>query len=271
MASLTCFVHSYNSEKFISRCLDSILTQKTRHEFKVVIIDDCSEDNTDFIVFKYLKKYNNVYFFKTTRNTGLGKKCLINLEDKINDFVNSDYLFRIDYDDYIIDQKKFEIQINILESNKKLIASCHHYRVHYENGDLNDETKAIVGVYSCKDILKFYILNQAYTYNHTSTYMFRNIFKSSLPPRFRNTSWAFGDILFNFDFLRYGEIHYSKDIMTTYYIHSNGSWSGLTLNKKSKNNLNLFWKIFYFVSFQNKIYFIYLIFIKLFRNKFIKF
>lgn len=259
MANLTCFVHSYNSEKFISRCLDSILSQKTYHNFKVLIIDDCSTDDTDSIVFKYLKKYNNIYFFKTTQNCGLGKKCLISLESEIKEFVNSDYLFRIDYDDYIIDQNKFEKQINILESNKKLIASCHHYRTQTENGDLYDETNAIVGVYSCKEILRFYIFNQANTYNHTSTYMFRNIFMCSQPPLFRKTSWAFGDILFNFDFLRFGDVHYSDEIMSVYYIHKRGCWTGLSEDKKNIKNNNLIWQIFYFLSFLNKVYFLFLL------------
>lgn len=196
----------------------------------------------------------------------MGKNCLITLENEIKDFVNSDYLFRIDYDDFIIDPQKFEKQINILELNKNLIASCHHYRIQKENGEIYDDCKCVVGVYTCKDILKFYVLNEACTYNHTATYMFRNIFKSSLPPRFRETSWAFGDVLFNFDFFRFGEVHYSNEIMTTYYIHNHGRWSLLSANKKYIYNLTLFYKIFYFLNFQNKIYFIYLLFRKVLKK-----
>ena len=111
MSSLVCIVHCYNSEKFLKECLDSILSQKTKHQFQVLIIDDCSTDNTKKIAYKYVNDIN-VHFFSTKKNTGLGKQALLELEEEIKSFFNTDYVYRIDSDDFIIDSSKFEKQIS---------------------------------------------------------------------------------------------------------------------------------------------------------------
>ena len=42
-------------EKFISRCIRSALNQKqlARHEYEVIVIDDCSKDNSKKIILDY--------------------------------------------------------------------------------------------------------------------------------------------------------------------------------------------------------------------------
>ncbi len=47
----------YNTEKFIGECLDSLLNQ-TFTNFEVIVIDDCSTDNSAAIVESYAPKFN---------------------------------------------------------------------------------------------------------------------------------------------------------------------------------------------------------------------
>ena len=62
---ISIIIPSYNEEKNISRCLDSILNQ-TFSDFEVLCVDDGSNDNTFDIIKEYSKKENqsSAYFFQ---------------------------------------------------------------------------------------------------------------------------------------------------------------------------------------------------------------
>ena len=46
----------YNAEKYIVECLDSILAQ-TFTDFEVIVVDDCSTDNSCAIVESYANNH----------------------------------------------------------------------------------------------------------------------------------------------------------------------------------------------------------------------
>ena len=46
----------FNAEKYLGACLESILNQ-TCADFEVIIVDDCSTDNSAAIVESYLEKF----------------------------------------------------------------------------------------------------------------------------------------------------------------------------------------------------------------------
>ena len=49
----------YNSEKYIRRCLDSIVKQTVKN-YKVIIVDDGSTDNSFSICKEYADMYDNL-------------------------------------------------------------------------------------------------------------------------------------------------------------------------------------------------------------------
>ena len=64
---------SYNQEKYIKSCLESVLSQ-TYQNLEIIISDDNSSDNTWAIIEQTLKKYNGnhiVKSFKNEKNLGL--------------------------------------------------------------------------------------------------------------------------------------------------------------------------------------------------------
>ena len=58
---------SWNTEKFITKSIDSVLSQ-TYSKWELLIVDDCSTDNTDEVVAKY--KDERIRYFKNERNSG---------------------------------------------------------------------------------------------------------------------------------------------------------------------------------------------------------
>ena len=50
-------VVTYNQEKYIRQCLQSIVDQETDFDFEVIVSDDCSMDGTCAIVQEFVEKY----------------------------------------------------------------------------------------------------------------------------------------------------------------------------------------------------------------------
>lgn len=61
---------SYNTASYISASIDSVLNQ-TYQNWELIIVDDCSTDNTDEVVLKYTDV--RIHYLKNERNVGAAK------------------------------------------------------------------------------------------------------------------------------------------------------------------------------------------------------
>ena len=65
MAKVSVIVPVYNVEKYLSRCLDSLLKQKFK-DYEIIVVNDGSPDNSQDIIDKYVKKYPKKIIFLHT-------------------------------------------------------------------------------------------------------------------------------------------------------------------------------------------------------------
>ena len=93
---LTVIVTSYNYEKYIPETLDSLVNQ-TEQNFKIIVIDDGSKDNSVSIIKEYAQKYENILFLQHEGgiNKGLSKSMQVALFH-----VNTEYVAFCESDDY---------------------------------------------------------------------------------------------------------------------------------------------------------------------------
>ena len=87
-------VPTYNAQSCIARCLNSLISQEIACE--IIVINDCSVDNTDYICRKYVEKYNNIIYIKLDENMGVSFARNTGLSHATGEFV----IF-VDSDDYI--------------------------------------------------------------------------------------------------------------------------------------------------------------------------
>ncbi len=125
MAELSVIVPVYKVEKYLSRCVDSILNQ-TYQDFEILLVDDGSPDNCGKMCDEYAKKDNRIFVIhqkngglSSARNTG------------INWFYEQDrsnYITFLDSDDWLHPDYLKTLMNGITETNVK-ISVCNYKRV----------------------------------------------------------------------------------------------------------------------------------------------
>lgn len=96
MSKISIIVPVYNSEKYLKKCLDSLVNQ-TFSDIEVIAIDDNSSDNSYEILSKYQQTYPNlIKLYQTPINSGAATTRNLGL-----DVATGDYIGFIDSDDYI--------------------------------------------------------------------------------------------------------------------------------------------------------------------------
>lgn len=116
---------SYNTTKYIANTIESVLNQ-TYTKWELIIVDDCSSDDTDFVVKGYLSD-SRIRYFKNPKNSGAAvsrNKALREAKGKWIAFLDSDDLW---------DKKKLQKQISFMEKN-----DYHFSYTNYEEIDEND-------------------------------------------------------------------------------------------------------------------------------------
>ena len=68
---LSVIIPIYNAEKYLRKTLDSILVQ-TYKDIEIVLVDDCSNDDSANIIKEYIQKYPEIVYFLQETNQGAG-------------------------------------------------------------------------------------------------------------------------------------------------------------------------------------------------------
>ena len=107
---ISIIIPVYNVEKWLNKCIDSILSQSYEN-FEVILVNDGSTDKSKDICDQYSKEDNRVKVFDIL-NSGQSVARNIGLKE-----AKGDYILFIDSDDYISDKAIIEKFINILDNN----------------------------------------------------------------------------------------------------------------------------------------------------------
>ena len=119
---------SYNAERFIKNTIESVLKQ-TYQNWEMIIIDDCSSDNTESIVNRYVELDKRIKFFKLEKNSGAAIARNLGINK-----ANGEFIAFLDSDD-LWDENKLEKQIEFMKE-RKIGFSFTGYRLMKENGEL---------------------------------------------------------------------------------------------------------------------------------------
>lgn len=150
MAYFGIIIPNYNNADYIEKCVNSILEQ-TFTDFKILIIDDCSTDNSKEKIRELGRKYERVKFYTAenkafnggTRNLGISffKTGLL---------TNAKYIMFLDSDDWLVDNKCLEDIHKCIEDNNEPDCIRLSYMYHKDGTD----TPIILNETSVEDMVK---------------------------------------------------------------------------------------------------------------------
>lgn len=101
---------AYNCAEFIGQMIDSVLAQ-TYKNWEIIVIDDCSTDNTKEVVMKYMKRDSRIRYIQLEVNSGAALA-----RNRAIDLATGKYIAFLDSDDIWFPEKLTK-QINFMEAN----------------------------------------------------------------------------------------------------------------------------------------------------------
>lgn len=220
-------VLTYNHERFIKQCIDGILMQEGNFNVKVLIINDCSTDNSHEIINKAIK--NNIKdnieikYINNDKNKGMVE----NIKTIVNLAKDYDYLTFCDGDDYWLTSNRIESHINYLKSHPEVGVSFNKIQLYYDDINMTStipiQDRLIERLYTCEELIYNNFIGNSSCSFYDGTLM------SKIPDEFFDM--YVGDWMLNIYCSTMSEIGYINQYMTVYRKHSGGVWTGLgTLN-----------------------------------------
>lgn len=132
MYMISIIVPVYNVEKYLPKCIDSILAQ-TYKNFELILVDDGSPDNSGVICDVYSKLDSRI---KVIHQVNRGVSAARNAGLKI---ANGKYIGFVDPDDWI-DPYMYEDMRNVFENDQVDLVIC-GYDYYDENGNVDKKRK----------------------------------------------------------------------------------------------------------------------------------
>jgi len=92
---VSVIIASFNSERYLEECINSINQSKKKPE-QIIIVDDCSTDNSLELSKKLRNNNKNISLFEMKKNSGAAEARKYALE-----YANQNYICYVDSDDIL--------------------------------------------------------------------------------------------------------------------------------------------------------------------------
>ncbi len=213
----------YNLEKYLAQTIESIQAQ-TLTNWEMIIIDDCSMDNSVKIAQKYAKRDSRIKVITLDKNSGSSKARNVGL-----DMAQGRFITFIDGDD-LIKPLKFGSQIDFMDSNGYAITYTNYRRI------TPDETQIGILIRNPEKIDYDYLLKHTALGTLTPIYD-RNIIGDSY--RFDETLPARMDYFFWLMVLQEGHVAHRFDRDMARYRRGH-----ISLSSNIKRGQKIVWNIY---------------------------
>lgn len=128
-------VVTYNQEKYIAQCLQSIVDQETDFDFEIIVGDDCSTDSTREIVLGFADKYPEKFrLLFHSENIGAAFNYA-----RTHELAIGEYVAHMDGDDLML-PKKLQKQVDAFSKNPDCVIVSHDMLIINFDGSINKRT-----------------------------------------------------------------------------------------------------------------------------------
>ena len=227
---VSVIVPIYNTEKFLKKCIESILNQALQ-EIEIILINDGSTDNSHTICFEYAKKYSEKIKYINNKNIGCSATRNLGIE-----LAQGEYIAFVDSDDYIEKEMYEEMYIKSQKTASDIVICGFRY--------IYEKEKEV------------FIPKKEYSYldiKNKLSYVWNKLFKKELLIKnniiFPLESHYCEDFVFSFENLISTEkISSLENVMYNYVLHGNNSI--YNFNKKLDTKIS-FSKVYNYLKEKN--------------------
>ena len=124
--SLSIVLPVFNVEKYLERCIKSIL-EGTYKDLELVIVNDGTKDDSENIIIRYLEKYNNITYI-VKENGGLSHARNVGYT-----YAKGEYIAFFDSDDYIEKDMYEKLMAKVKDYNYDIVV-CDLYMEYEQTG-----------------------------------------------------------------------------------------------------------------------------------------
>lgn len=146
---LMIIVPAYNSEDYIEKCLESIISQETKYTYEVVVVNDGSTDDTVQKIKKY-EKNENVRVINQSNNGVAAAR------NRALEIITGNYIMFVDSDDYLMPGAIEKLMDMAVKQNAEIVEGGAHsfynssgtinrYFSHNEDGVKINPMKSLTG------------------------------------------------------------------------------------------------------------------------------
>lgn len=146
---ISVIMPTYKRAEMLPEAIDSVLKQ-TYENFEIIIVDDCSPDDTEKVIKEKYKDEQRVKYYKNEKNSGAGIS-------RKNGYLKSNgkFLIFMDDDDYLTDIDFYKKAMDILGNTKELSFVSANTYIKYENtGEIETNPLNVKGIVNNKEYLK---------------------------------------------------------------------------------------------------------------------
>ncbi len=228
---LSILLISYNHENYIKRAIDSILDQIDIESCEVIVIDDCSTDNTFNIINDSITNKKNTTLIVNNENYGLVRNY-----KKGFSLCSGDLIFVLEGDDYWANPEKLTIISKIMKAESGISMCFHDYQIlNYQNILANRILHTDIS--DSKYITTKNLISDSSIIGNYSVCCYRKAFINKIPDSFweNNTNdWGLNMLMGTL-----GQIRYCSQKMSVYRLHNESLWTGESTIKKYKYILDI--------------------------------
>lgn len=223
---LACIILSYNHADMLSEAIESVMMQKCDFPYKLIIMDDCSTDNSYEVAMAYQAKYpDKIQVVRNEQNLGL----VPNTAKAYKYLKGVDYFCVLDCDDKYTYDKKFAEAVAWLDEHPDYVIYLTNVKLQFtDNEELcyNGKEKAIDFTYASRK-------RGSYIYIHTTGQTYRNIyFKDGDTSQFDRVlsmgyPQAYRSETHRYEWhLKGGKAHFVNSVQSIWNAHGGGLYSG---------------------------------------------
>jgi glycosyltransferase involved in cell wall biosynthesis len=214
---VTAVIHTYNHQQYIAEAIESVLSQTIIKRSEIIVVDDCSTDETLAIIRRYESRFPGLFrifvnpFNRLTLGYHPGYEALKS--------VKASYVAFLDGDDYWTDREKLEKQVAILNSNESLSGSAHATHI----VDNLAQPSSFWRYMHTEESVGFDDLVHPVTPFHTSSFMMRATYLVDFLRFYqKNPTCVSGDLVLYAVAAANGPIAFRPQAMSAYRLHPEG-------------------------------------------------